>query len=86
MAIKLTSPSTPQINLDGPEGNAYCLIGYANSYSKQLGFLKQKREQILEEMTSGNYFNLVKVFNQYFGEYVEIVTTNEELFNNILQN
>jgi len=28
---------------------------------------------VKEEMMSGNYENLVKVFEFYFGEYVEIV-------------
>lgn len=51
------------VDLDGPEGNAYVLLGYANGYAKQL---KLDSKKIHEEMTSGNYKNLLKVFQKYF--------------------
>lgn len=55
------------IDLSGPEGNAFNLIGRAKSYSRQLGLDFKK---VQKEMMSGDYENLIKVFDGYFGEYV----------------
>ena len=57
----------PVIDLSGPEGNAYVLLGYANRWGNQLGL---DTEKIEEEMKSGNYENLVQTLDKYFGEYV----------------
>ena len=56
-----------EIDLTGPEGNAFHLIGVANRLSKQLDLDSNK---IREEMMSGDYENLVKVFDSYFGDFV----------------
>ena len=56
-----------EIDLTGPDGNAYVLLGYAERYAKQLNL---DSKQILAEMTSGDYENLIQVFDKYFGDYV----------------
>ena len=58
-----------EIDLSGPEGNAFCIMGYAQRWGKQLGL---DTELILAEMQSGDYDNLIKVFDDHFGEYVTI--------------
>ena len=55
------------IDLTGPEGNAFCLMGYANIFARQLGL---DSKQIVTEMQSGDYENLLNVFDSYFGNYV----------------
>ena len=55
------------IDLTGPEGNAFCLMGYANKFARQLNL---DGSTIIAEMKSGDYENLLKVFDSYFGEYV----------------
>jgi len=55
------------IDLTGPEGNAFCLMGYAKKFARQLDL---DGNQIIEEMKSGNYENLVTTFDKYFGDYV----------------
>ena len=55
------------IDLTGPDGNAFALIGYAKKYAKQLGL---DFDEIREEMTSGDYENLVQTFDNYFGDYI----------------
>ena len=61
------------IDLDGPEGNAYNLIGVANNLMRK-GFgrnaLGRDISEVLNEMTSGDYKNLVRVFDKYFGDMV----------------
>lgn len=53
------------IDLNGPQGNAFVLLGYARTYGKQLGY---DTDKIYEEMTSGDYENLVETFDSYFGD------------------
>ena len=55
------------IDLTGPDGNAYVLLGYAKSYAKQLGL---DYDKIRDEMTSSDYENLIQVFDKYFGSFV----------------
>jgi pantoate kinase len=55
------------IDLTGPDGNAYALMGYARQFAKQLGLDSNK---IINEMTSGDYENLLEVFDKNFGSFV----------------
>jgi hypothetical protein len=70
MAIKKkVSKSTIEIDLTGPNGNAFYLIGTARKLSKQLGL---DSEAIQTEMMGGNYENLLKVFDKHFGHFVTL--------------
>lgn len=55
------------IDLTGPDGNAFALMGYAQRFARQLGL---DAKQIVTEMRSGDYENLINVFDSYFGDYV----------------
>jgi hypothetical protein len=66
-SIQERQPSKIEIDLTGPDGNAFVLLGYAKDLSKQLGV---NYEKVKSEMTSGDYDNLLNVFDKYFGEYV----------------
>ena len=55
------------IDLTGPDGNAFVLLGYAKQYAKQLKFDEKK---IINEMMSGDYEELLKTFDRYFGDYI----------------
>ena len=57
------------IDLTGPDGNAFALMGTVKRVGKQLGFERNKIDGILSEMQSGDYENLKKVFLKNFGEY-----------------
>ena len=67
------------INLDGPDGNAFALMAYAKRFAKDMAYASD--EVILNNMKSGDYTNLVKTFDKYFGEYVILETRDEELLN-----
>jgi hypothetical protein len=58
------------IDLNGPQGNAFALMGTATKLGKGLGFEKDRIETIITEMKSGDYENLKKVFLKNFGEIV----------------
>ena len=55
------------IDLTGPDGNAYALLAYAKRFAQQFDL---DFNQIKDEMTSGDYENLVQVFDEYFGDFV----------------
>lgn len=55
------------IDLTGPDGNAFVLMGYAKRFAKQLDL---DADVIIKEMKSGDYENLLQVFDNYFGAFV----------------
>jgi hypothetical protein len=60
------------IDLTGEQGNANFLIAYANSLAKQLGFTDEERNNLKKQMTSGDYENLITVFDNNFGDYIDL--------------
>lgn len=56
-----------EIDLTGPEGNAYAVMAVAQRLSWALGY---NTEKILSEMQSGDYENLIATMEKYFGDYV----------------
>lgn len=71
MAIKSKSemPSERSIDLTGPDGNAFVLLGQAKKYARQLDM---DFREIQKEMTSGDYENLINTFEKYFGSFVTL--------------
>jgi len=55
------------IDLTGPDGNAFVLMGTAVNLAKQLG---KDGKAIREEMMAGDYEHLLSVFDREFGDYV----------------
>lgn len=65
---KSMQPARPiEIDLTGPEGNAFVLMGYAQKWAKQLGL---DRVEILADMQSGDYDHLISVLEKHFGDYI----------------
>ena len=60
------------IDLTGPEGNAFVLLGYARNFCKQLGYDKLHTERIIEEMTLTDYEGLLYTFDREFGTFVTL--------------
>jgi hypothetical protein len=59
-----------QIDISGPDGNAYALMGHAENLAKQLGI---DDKVIIEDMKSGDYEHLLEVFDKNFGSVVDLV-------------
>tara|TARA_R110000744_G_scaffold343675_1_gene448897 strand:+ start:23 stop:241 length:219 start_codon:yes stop_codon:yes gene_type:complete len=55
------------IDLTGPDGNTFALMGYASRFARQLGL---NSSEIINEMKSGDYEHLLEVFDNYFGDFV----------------
>jgi len=57
----------PTIDLSGPEGNAFCLLGYGKQWAKQLGL---NWDEIEKKAMDGEYEHLLETLDKYFGEFV----------------
>lgn len=62
-----------EIDLTGPEGNAFVLIGYANKFAKKLGYTKEQTDKLISDMKSSDYENLIDVFDEHFGSFVTLL-------------
>jgi len=58
-----------EIDLTGPQGNVFFLIGTARNLAKQLGLDGNK---IQNEMMSGDYENAINIFDTHFGDFVTL--------------
>ena len=59
-----------QIDIEGADGNAFALLGYAKSFAKQLDW---DAKAITDEMKAGDYDHLLDTFEKHFGSIVEII-------------
>ena len=66
---KETTPREIVIDLTGPDGNVFYLIGQGRKFCKQLGL---NSEVFTRRMMSGDYENAINVFEEYFGEFVTL--------------
>ena len=69
---KPRAPTPIEIDLTGPDGNAYVLLGLANSLCRKLGYNNLKTERILDEMRLTDYEGLLYTFNREFGTLVTL--------------
>ena len=60
-----------EIDLSGPEGNAFVLLAYASRLGKRI-YGYEKTEAILEEMRLSTYELLILTFDKYFGSVVTL--------------
>ena len=58
-----------EIDLTGPQGNAFYLLGTAKKLANQLGL---DSDEILNEMKNGDYENLLETFDKNFGSFVTL--------------
>ena len=61
-----------EIDLTGPQGNAFFLLGTASRLGRQLGLDSDEIGIILRQMRSGDYENLINVFDRNFGDFVTL--------------
>ena len=61
-----------EIDLTGPDGNVFFLMGTAAQWAKQMGL---DDAEIMRDMMSGDYEHAVEVFDKHF----DVVITNDDL-------
>lgn len=69
---KKTNKEKPVIDLSGPQGNAFYLLGVVKKTFRQSG-APELGDRICDEMTKSDYEHLVKTFDLYLGEHFDIV-------------
>ena len=67
------------IDLQGPQGNAFALMAYADDFLRQMN-RRHEFNAMRTEMMSGDYDNLIRIFEENFGEYVTLVGKPDEVF------
>ena len=73
------------IDLQGSQGNSFQLMAYADDFLRQLG-RRDKFDAMCEEMMSGDYDNLIRIFeknfssNDGYGDFVTLVGKLDEVF------
>ena len=67
------------LDLTSSDGNAFTLLATANRYATKMGLDDEEKLKIISEMQSGDYNNLVKVFDKYFGDHVRLYKNPYEL-------
>ena len=67
------------IDLQGPSGNAFALMAYAEDFLRQMG-RRHEFNALRTQMMSGDYNKLIRIFEENFGDYVELVNKPGEEF------
>ena len=62
-----------EIDLACPAGNSYALLGMAEDFAVNLGYTAQETSELLADMQSSNYENLLQVFDEHFGHFVTLI-------------
>jgi len=60
------------IDLTGPQGNAFYLLGTAVKLCNQIGFSGLATQGILDDMKSGDYEHLITRFDYHFGDVIDL--------------
>lgn len=61
-----------KIDLSGPQGNAFVLMKTARTLCQKKQWSEKQTKQVIDEMKSGDYDNLLSVFEQNFADDVEL--------------
>jgi hypothetical protein len=77
MAIKSKAIMQIQLDQNDAEKIGEDLLEYADTLCSALGM---DREKVFKEMTSNDLNHLFRTFNNYFGEYIELLDTDNTIF------
>ena len=68
-SIKKKKQFPIEIDLTGPDGNAYALMAYAKRFATQLKW-EDRGAALINEMMQCDYEHLLEVFDNAFGKFV----------------
>ncbi len=61
-----------ELDLTGPDGNAYVLMAHAVKFGKLLGYSQHRIDCIIDEMRLTNYEGLLYTFDREFGSFITL--------------
>ena len=73
MAIRKPRRRKMEIDIDGPAGNCWFLLGTAEGFAEQIGWSKEYIQEMLTDMQSADYEHLIEVFDKHFGSFVDLI-------------
>jgi len=62
--------TTITLDLTGPQGNAFVLLGFAGRLARRVGYTDDQLSQMLGDMKAGDYEHLIQTFDKHFGSFV----------------
>jgi|TARA_R110002126_G_scaffold183937_1_gene332383 hypothetical protein len=68
-----------EYNLNGPEGNAFAVMGFVKKTMKDLSESQEDIKLVMNEMMSGDYEHLIATAEKAVGDYVEFVKDNYDV-------
>ena len=68
------------INIHGPEGNAFYLLGIARKTAKKLGYSPDEIEKLCSDMTASDYDHLLSVFEEHFKDVFTLDRSEPEIY------
>jgi hypothetical protein len=72
MIVKKQKTNRIEIDLTGPQGNAFALMAMVKDFGSQLGWTKVRCQELVNEMMDGDYEHLIQVFDREFGHFVTL--------------
>jgi hypothetical protein len=72
----------PQMDLSGPEGNVFVLIGTGLGLGKELGWNEEELDTFKDEMMSSDYTHAVETFDLNFGRYIDLIMADPKAHKN----
>lgn len=63
----MKEPMFPSVAIDvsGPDGNAYAIMGVISHVLRTVGYSKNEIDDVLKDMMSSNYEHLIEVASKY---------------------
>ena len=61
-----------EIDLTGPQGNAYVLLATARDLARRLQYSQEELDDLINEMKGSDYEYLVQTFDDHFGLHVTL--------------
>jgi len=61
-----------EIDLTGPQGNAYVLLATARDLARRLQYSQEEIDDLMNEMKGSDYEYLVQTFDNHFGLHVTL--------------
>ncbi len=59
------------LDLTGPDGNAYVVLGTVSRLMRQLDFTQAAKDAIINDMMSGDYEHLIQTAEKHFGAFID---------------
>lgn len=68
-----------KIDISGPQGNAFAIMSIAECMGRQLNRPEDEIRKINDQMMSGDYTNVLRVFNREYGSVVDLYDSGKKI-------